>query len=455
MLTYNSGNPDTALVLSQQTNFPTGNPVSITAFPAAFYIDVDNDGKKDLIASPNADDISVNDRVAWRYHNSQTTTQPLFNFEQQDFLVNEMLDVGSTAAPAFTDFNGDGLLDLIVGNYGIFINASTYRTRLLAFENIGTASAPIFRLAFPDFANLQQYNLRRIVPTFGDMDNDGDQDMILGQEDGTLVYLTNNGNASSPSYTTPVANYSGIDVGQHAVPQLIDIDRDGDLDLVIGERNGNSNYCQNIGTVTSPMFSAGITNQTFGQIDTRILNQSLEGNSAPQIVDDNGSFVLFMGNEAGQVWAFDSLDGNLSGSFHRLSSELDEVKEGRQSILAIADLNNDGQPEFAVGNKRGGVAIFSAAIPSSNKLTAANNNTNFKIWPNPAKEQITLEFDTNIEEDTEFRITDALGRTFLIYQINSGNTLYNINLPNLSDGIYYVSISNKNIKKNIVIKIKN
>jgi hypothetical protein len=366
-----------------------------------------------------------------------------------------MLDVGSTAAPAFTDFNGDGLLDLIVGNYGIFINASTYRTRLLAFENIGTASAPIFRLAFPDLANLQQYNLRRIVPTFGDMDNDGDQDMILGQEDGTLVYLTNNGNASSPSYTTPVANYSGIDVGQHAVPQLIDMDRDGDLDLVIGERNGNTNYCQNIGTVTSPMFSAGINNQAFGQIDTRILNQSLEGNSAPQILDDNGSFVLFMGNEAGQVWAFDSLDGNLSGSFHRLSSELDEVKEGRQSILAIADLNNDGQPEFAVGNKRGGVAIFSAAIPSSNKLTASIKNANLKIWPNPAKEQITLEFETNIEEDIEFRLTDALGRTLLIHQIDSGNTLYNINLPNLYDGIYYASISNKNIKKNIVIKIKN
>lgn len=442
VLVLNGGNADTAFAVGQQTNFPANTtPVAITAFPAAFYVDIDNDNKKDLIAAPNADDISVNDRVSWLYLNNGTTTQPVFNFEQQDFIVGEMLDVGATAAPAFVDFNGDGLLDLVVGNYGVFVNAGTYRTRLIAFENVGTATAPVFRLVNQDFAGLQQYNLRRMVPTFGDLDNDGDKDIIIGLEDGTLLYVSNTGTASNATFATPLANYSGIDAGQHAAPQLIDLNRDGKLDLVIGERNGNSNYYENKGTAALPTFYANADNQALGLIDTRVLAVSLEGNSAPFIWDEAGDYRLFMGNEAGQVWVYDSIEGNLSGAFRRLYSGLDEISEGRQSILAMADINSDGQPEIVVGNKRGGLALFTAPVPSSSHNLAEINNFECNIWPNPATQRIFLSFSDVLNKEADFVLSDALGRIVFSQKLAQNNSNFSIDLPELADALYFASIN--------------
>ena len=452
VLAYNSGNRDTALVLTQTAVFPSVNPVSITAFPAAFYLDVNNDNIKDLIAAPNADDISVNDRVAWHYTNTQADDNPVFVLDQQDFLVSEMIELGSTAAPAFVDFNGDGLMDLVVGNYGIFINASTYRTRLSAFENIGTASAPVFKLVNADFAAMQQYNLKRFVPTFGDLDNDGDFDMIIGLEDGTLLRVNNTGTPTAPSFATPIANYSGIDVGQHAAPQLIDLDEDGDLDLIIGERNGNSNYAQNTGSATNPQFAATLNSQSFGFIDTRITSQSFDGNSAPHIIDHNGSFLLFMGNESGEIWVYDSIDNNISGAFRRINSDFDAVEVGRQSILAVADINSDGLPEVVVGNKRGGLSIFSAPYPTALRLTETES-AEFELFPNPAKDILTIDFGHKNHKENYMFIIDPLGRVVKSMYLQENIKSIDIDIQDLPSGIYYVSLgfNNKLMGKTLLI----
>lgn len=454
VLAINSGNADTALTLSQISAYPTANPVVITSFPAAFYLDINNDGIKDLIAAPNADDISVNDRVAWLYTNSNSDNQPLFNFQQQDFLVNGMLDVGSTSAAVFVDFNGDGLLDLVVGNYGIFLNASSYRTRLLAFENIGTVSSPEFKLINQDFANLQQYNLRRLTPTFGDLDNDGDLDLIVGLEDGTMLYVANNGSATAPSFSGPVANYFGIDVGQHATPQLIDLDKDGDLDLVIGERNGNTNYCENIGSASAPLFSAAISNQAFGQIDTRIQTISFEGNSAPFIYDNNGSFLLFMGSESGEVWVYDSLNNNTAGAFRRISSDFDEVKVGRQSIISVADINADGLPDLVVGNKRGGLTLFSGTMPTSVRFSTLPDKNEITVWPNPATNFLNIRFDDIQNEDFLMHIYDSFGRLIHSTTFSAITDLIKTEIPEFAAGIYHITLqtNQKLYSKTLIIK---
>lgn len=455
-LVYNGGNLDTAFAVNQENNFPAGStPINIKSFPAVFYLDLDNDNVKDMIASPNADDISYNDRVAWFYSNSQSTNQPTFNFEQEDFLVNNMIDVGSTAAPSFVDFNGDGLLDLIVGNYGIFQSTSSYRTRLLAFQNIGSSGNPVFKLVNQDFASLQQYNLRRLVPSFGDLDNDGDQDIVIGLEDGTLIYVANVGSASNPIFSTPLANYFSIDDGQNVAPQLVDLDRDGDLDLVLGERNGNTNYHENKGTVVAPNFSVLPDNQSLGQIDTRIQSVSLEGNSAPYFFDNNGSYLLFMGTESGNVWVYDQIDSNLSNAFRRISSDFDLVDEGKQSILAVADINNDGLPDVCIGNKRGGLGIYSGQMPTSIISTNVSNEYDWKLYPNPAKDMIYLGFNEPIEKKAILTIYNYLGVVIKTIEIEENSNFIHVNLTDLDSGIYTFTLNignNLNSKRVIISK---
>ena len=59
VMVLNNGTPEEALMIDQDTNFPNyDSPVDLPLFPACFYLDVNKDGWKDLIISPNGNNIS-------------------------------------------------------------------------------------------------------------------------------------------------------------------------------------------------------------------------------------------------------------------------------------------------------------------------------------------------------------------------------------------------------------
>ena len=71
-------------------------------------------------------------------------------------------------------------------------------------------------------------------PTLGDLDGDGDLDIVVGDNTGRLFTITNNGTALAPAFGAPI-EIAGIDVGYSSAPALGDLDGDGDLDIVVGE----------------------------------------------------------------------------------------------------------------------------------------------------------------------------------------------------------------------------
>jgi hypothetical protein len=117
-------------------------------------------------------------------------------------------------------------------------------------------ATPKFKIIHP-FASINVG--QESTPTFADIDGDGDLDLIVGNDNsrGRLKYYQNTGNSSAPVYVTTTANpFTRINVGEDSIPTFADIDGDGDFDLIVGERNGTLRYYQNTGN--SPHLSMSL-----------------------------------------------------------------------------------------------------------------------------------------------------------------------------------------------------
>lgn len=92
---------------------------------------------------------------------------------------------------------------------------------------------------------------------------------------------------------------------------------------------------------------------------------------------------------------------------------------------------------------------------TSTDITNNNLDIEFSVYPNPAKNQISVDFSSTNNKSSNLIISDILGKTLKEFSVNSSNGInrLEINLNNLNDGIYFVNFSNNDIKstKKLVI----
>ena len=412
----NGGTSANAYFTTKDDTYPSnGVPINLTDFPAAFLADVNADGLEDLLVSPALPNAVENVEVVWYYENTGTTTTPEFNFQQTDFLVEGMIDVGSNSAPAFFDYNGDGLFDLLVGNSTYFQAGGVTDSRLALFTNIGTATAPAFELTEDNYLNFQQYSTEtgNFAPTAGDLDGDGDQDLLVGDRNGNLFFVENTGGPGNPaSFPLVTPLYAGIDVGITATPTIADLNRDGLQDLLIGERNGNLNYFQNTGSVGNPQFESdpntAPNNFFFGSIDTG--PGASPGSSAPEVLIFEDRTLIVVGTENTGIRLYEATD-DLSGPFDQLDADYGQVRAGDHLKPALADLNNDGVLDMVVGNARGGLVLVETDLDN---LVDARDLAELpvpEVFPNPAGETLTVRLPTTAAG--RVRVMDVLGTVWL------------------------------------------
>jgi hypothetical protein len=445
-LLINGGDNQNAFMTSVDSVFPQNYNNTLAAYihvyPASYYLDVTNDGIKDLIVTTNSENNSANFESCWLYENNGQNNSPDFNFVEKNFLQSEMIDLGTSAFPAFYDYNNDGLLDLIVGNYGYHNPNNDPIASLALFENTGTNSTPEYELVDRDWQGISAVNLNttlnipalNISPTFGDLDTDGDKDLLIGDADGKLHLFTN----QSGTFTITAPNFQGIDVGYFAHPQIIDVNRDGLMDIIIGEQDGSINYCPNNGTGTIPLFDTIIENWGAIDVDT---NLTSTGHSAPKLVDNNGVYQLFVGSYSGTIYQFTNIDGNLNGSFTPVTGDIDKIWDGGKCAFDFADINNDSLPDMILGNLAGGIAYFSSDTGLISNLQNTYKAVNqLLVYPVPAKNNIIVESN----ELGMIKIKNLLGKT--VYTTRKKNFKLNINTSNFASGIYLLQLNNSSKK---------
>lgn len=373
-------------MVSADNTYPSNNtPANINLFPGPYYVDVDFDGKKDLIVSPNARTVSENQSSVWFYKNLGVNNHPNFNYISNNFLQSEMIDHGLGSIPVMVDQNGDGLKDLIVANFFRYKPVIDKESCLLAYRNTGTSTAPVYSYLSNNYLDFLSEGLGlRAIPTFGDLDGDGDQDMIVGRDDGTVLKFTNTAGPGNPlAYGAGVlmqnSSSVNISVTAYSAPQLFDINKDGLLDLLIGNKSGSIAYYKNIGTSTSPSFH--LEDATLGNVQ---LVANPDGYAMPHFFSVNDTTHLFLGANDGFLHYYNLIDGHMDpdSSFHLVSDSYLNIDVGLYSSFWVEDVDNDGALDLFVGQDLGGLHHYEANLSSSAGLKEKIQNQ-LMVYPNP------------------------------------------------------------------------
>jgi len=435
-----------SLMISANPNFPANStPVSMQLFPAAFWVDVDFDSKKDLLVAPNAKNVSENETSVLKYKNTLSNTNPNFVFETKAFLQEDMIEHGTGSIPVLTDLDNDGLVDLFVANYFSYKPTLTKESRIAYYKNTGTTNNPVFTFIDNDFLNLSQSGLGlRMVPSFGDLNNDGKKDIILGLENGTLCYLQNTTSGSIPTFSTPITNYQDhvgqtINVGQFATPQLFDLNQDGKLDLIIGKKTGEILYYQNKGTLISPSFE--LINSNLGNVDVST-SISPDGFAVPHFFRNLDTTYLMVGSLEGAIYFYDSIDENLASGtgFRTISSNfLNQDKNiGGYSACTVGDLDNDSNLDLFIGQDLGG--LFYLEHDSLSNLGLMNpffTLPEIHVYPNPAYDKITITSDIDLN-NFEILVYSSTGK-LVDKKICKMKTI-DFSITDYTNGMYFIQI---------------
>ena len=438
VMVYNHGDKNTAWMTEQDKTFPIySTPISLEYFPGFSMIDIDLDGSLDLIASP-AIKGSKNVESVWRYKNTSNNNIPNFVLDSKSFLQNDMIDVGEGANPHLYDIDGDGLLDLLIGNYGYYQTGGDYKSNISFYKNTGTLSEPNFEFVEENFGKFEQYSWRNIYPAFGDMNNDGFTDVIIGEIDGLIHYFEGD---TDNNFSIKQFNYLGVDVGNGAMPNLVDVDEDGLLDLIIGNKKGTLHFYKNIGTKEEPNFK--LVSKTWGNIDLSHIATQGGWTSASILNHPKSGKLLVLGSQTGYTYTFNNISTSLDATFKLVSDNYFNHDEGERATITVGDINNDTYPDVIFGNMSGGLRIaMDATIVVAHK-------SKLVIFPNPVvnDKYISIKYKTDLN-NLHLDVFDISGR-----KVNVKILTDKIDVSTLNNGVYILreNVDGKFISSKFVV----
>lgn len=431
--------------------------VNVKSFPASFLLDADGDAVKDIVISPNQTDpvYPMNETHQVRlYKNYGTDTLPVFKLDDSDFFTRHLLDHGAYTDPVLYDIDNDKDLDLIMVTNGNHAETGNLNYRLILYRNTGTQTKAVFKLEDEDLWGLSNDSIQYLSIAIGDLNGDQKPDLIAGNYFGSLYFYKNIGTSTTWAFTTPVKNYGSIRVGERSTPQIVDVNKDGLADLLIGEKDGNLNYYMNTGTSGSAKFV--LVSDTLGNVRLNEIT-GYSGDGKPNFastgetsckmadLDNNGTYELVCGGTEGRIrfFRFNQIDQVRYTEDTLMFSDSAGMRYsaydfGAQSRPATGDLNGDGVLDLVVGNNRGGLHLLMGKAEKAS--TKTYHTPKPKIHPNPLKEG-PLTLTGLYPGQYTFTIRSLGGQILRQVELSVQNQYISVNPGPLPPGMYLVQIN--------------
>ena len=301
----------------------------------------------------------------------------------------------------FADLDNDGDMDMLSGEFGYYSGSANF----IYYENTGTASVPDFGSLISNPFGMSSGGDNLTRPTFVDLDDDGDMDVISGTYYGEFLYLENVGTSSSPSFAAPVLSPFGLTaVGANfACPAFADVDGDGDFDLLAGSSSylaQGFSYQENIGTAVLPSFDAPQVNP-FGLVSVgSVLTAGFTD------IDNDGDLDILAGGNMysfgvyGGFTYYENIGDSLLPNFgtNQLNPFNIQASGENWGAVGFIDLNDDGLVDFMSGSIYGeffyyeqNCAIEANALPacgggdgSVSTAVMTPNGIDTYVWSNGA-----------------------------------------------------------------------
>ncbi|MBN1340908.1 MAG: choice-of-anchor D domain-containing protein, partial [Bacteroidales bacterium] len=254
------------------------------------------------------------------------------DFVLESFPFN-FIDVGDRSAPCLTDLENNDFLDLIVGKADGTLNH--YEQQYIHSDS--------FLLVTDNFSGIDVGE--RSHPCFTDLDGNGLLDMIVGERFGRLKHYEQQSEYSS-TFDLVSENFNNIDIADNSAPCFTDLDGDGLLDMIVGDNNGYLYHYE----------QQSIHSTSFSQVTNNFNGVYTGTDSSPTFtdVDDDGLLDLFTGNYWGTLVRHEQQSEN-SLIFDFVSDPYGSINTGGITIPAFTDLDANGSYDLLIGDTDGGL----------------------------------------------------------------------------------------------------